>query len=352
MEEEMAVIKLKYVNEYVDRTGKVRRYFRRGAIRGALPGNVGSEEFMAAYEAFLAGRAVEAKTQRSGEGTFGRLISEYYTSRPYLNLKQSSRKTYRYVLEPLRRKHGHRLVRDMPADKVVKILEEIGATKPAMANLTRRVLAELMRYAVKQKWRADNPVIGLEPYKTGTHHTWNEAELRAFEQRWPLGTRERLAYALLLYTCQRVGDVARMKRSDIVDGEIHVIQEKTGAELYLPVLPELRQAMKAYPAKGLTLIGWKDGRPISTNGLSVIIRHAVKKASLPAKCVAHGLRKASMRRLAELGATEKQIAAWSGHKTLNEVVRYTAAADQKRLARDAMSTKTRTGLPNSKQKSD
>jgi integrase len=50
----------------------------------------------------------------------------------------------------------------------------------------------------------------------------------------------------------------------------------------------------------------------------------------------HGLRKAACRRLAEAGATEKQIAAISGHKSLNEVARYTRAADQERLARDAM----------------
>ena len=37
----MAVIKLDYVNEYRDRTGKKRRYFRRGGKRlGALPGEV------------------------------------------------------------------------------------------------------------------------------------------------------------------------------------------------------------------------------------------------------------------------------------------------------------------------
>ena len=41
----------------------------------------------------------------------------------------------------------------------------------------------------------------------------------------------------------------------------------------------------------------------------------------------------SMRRLAERGATTKQIASVSGHKTLKEVERYTAAADQARLAR-------------------
>jgi hypothetical protein len=43
-----------------------------------------------------------------------------------------------------------------------------------------------------------------------------------------------------------------------------------------------------------------------------------------------------LRRLAEAGATEKQIAAWSGHETLREIERYTQAADQKRLAQDAM----------------
>ena len=66
------------------------------------------------------------------------------------------------------------------------------------------------------------------------------------------------------------------------------------------------------------------------------MRDAIKEAGLPAKCVSHGLRKAGMRRLAEAGRTEKQIAAVSGHKTLREVERYTAAADQRRLAQDAL----------------
>ena len=131
-----------------------------------------------------------------------------------------------------------------------------------------------------------------------------------------MGTRQRLAYALLLYTGQRVGDVARMRRADIVDGELHVIQEKTGAELHLPIVPDLERAMKAYPANGLALIGAPNGRPMTRRGLSAMMRDAIKEAGLPAKCVSHGLRKAAMRRLAEGGKTDKQIAAVSGHKTL------------------------------------
>ena len=51
----MSKIKLQYVQEYIDRHGKVRRYFRRrGSKQIALPGIPGSDEFMAAYQAALA----------------------------------------------------------------------------------------------------------------------------------------------------------------------------------------------------------------------------------------------------------------------------------------------------------
>jgi integrase len=42
------------------------------------------------------------------------------------------------------------------------------------------------------------------------------------------------------------------------------------------------------------------------------------------------------RRLAEAGCTMHEIAAITGHASLNEVQRYTKAADQKRLALPAM----------------
>jgi integrase len=52
--------------------------------------------------------------------------------------------------------------------------------------------------------------------------------------------------------------------------------------------------------------------------------------------MAHGLRKAALRRLAENSATTKGIAAVSGHRTLKEVERYTAKANQTKLAAAAM----------------
>jgi Site-specific recombinase XerD len=66
------------------------------------------------------------------------------------------------------------------------------------------------------------------------------------------------------------------------------------------------------------------------------MRKAAKQAGLPPECVAHGLRKALLRRLAEHGATVSQIQAVSGHRTLGEVERYTKQAEQQRLARAAI----------------
>jgi len=82
-----------------------------------------------------------------------------------------------------------------------------------------------------------------------------------------------------------------------VDGELHVIQQKTGAELYLPIVPELEQAMKAYPAKGLSLIGNEYGS-LYPRGRVADDESGDQEAGLPTKCVSHGLRKAAMRRLA------------------------------------------------------
>jgi len=62
-------------------------------------------------------------------------------------------------------------------------------------------------------------------------------------------------------------------------------------------------------------------------------------------CSAHGLRKAAARRLAEAGCTAHEIAAITGHASLREIVRYTKAADQRRLATAAMDKeKARTGI--------
>jgi integrase len=302
----MTRIKLEYVHEYRDRHGKVRRYVRRpGSRRVALPGLPGSSEFMQAYQDAISGPVVRPRAPKAG--TLAALAAEFFNSTEFANLKPSSQATYRLTLGPILERDGHRLVRDLPADKARKIIQEIGATRPAMANLTRAVLRRMFSFAVAIGQRRDNPFNAV-----------------------------RLAFDVLLYSAQRVGDVVRMQRSDIRNGVITVVQQKTDAEVFVPLHPALARSIKAGPSKGIYLIGNKNGPPITRRTLSVLISGAAKAAGLPAECVAHGLRKAALRRLAEHGATSKEMQAISGHKTLAEIERYTQQADQRRLARAAI----------------
>src|SRR5262249_12964019 len=155
---------------------------------------------------------------RHKEGTIGYLVSRFYRSAAFTNLAPSSQKAYRIVLDKFATEDGHRLARDMPRAVAADIIEQIGATRPGMANLTAAILKRLFSYAIKLEMRSDNPFIGVEAYQGGEHRAWAQPELSSYESAWPIGTRERLAFDLLLYTGQRVGDVAAMRRADILRG--------------------------------------------------------------------------------------------------------------------------------------
>jgi hypothetical protein len=253
----MTRIKLRYVNEYVDRQGKVRRYFRRKGRRAIpLPGLPGSIEFMAAYQAALAVVSPPPPSPKHViAGSLAAVAAGYLRSADFANPSPSSQRSYRVALKPILAAHGHRLVRDLPKEAARHVIEEIGATRPGMANLTRAVLSKIIAYAIEAGIRPDNPFVGLKRYRLGTYHTWTDAEIAQFERRWPLGTRERLAFALLLYTGQRGGDVVKMLRSDIIDGRIRVAQDKarkgTINELLIPIHPALARALQAGPVVGM-----------------------------------------------------------------------------------------------------
>lgn len=337
MGRQVTEISLPYVHAFRDRHGRMRYYFRRrGHKRTPLPGLPGSKPFMDAYQAALASNAPDARTPKGGPRSLSALIQSYKASAAFKNLKGSSPKTYLHVLKHVEAKDGHRGVADMPDDKARKIIEEIGADRPALANLTTSVMRKVFAHAVKLKWRHSNPFAGIERYETGEHRSWTDAELAAFEKRWKLGTRERVAFDLLLYTAQRIGDVAKMRRADIHKGRIHVVQEKTGAQVRIPIHADLQKSLNAYGIRGLHLVGRVDGKQMGDENLSKLLTRAIAKAGLPADCVPHGLRKTALKIIAENGASAKMIAAISGHKTLKEVERYTEAASQEVLADAAM----------------
>lgn len=326
----MIQIRIRYVDGFRDRHGKRRFYFRRGkGPRTPLAGVPGSAEFDHSYRTALATHAVPASVARTrgAQGTFDHFASLYFASPEYKALKPRTRHVYRLVIDRFLALHGHRPVIGIRREDVKRLMGEKSAT-PGAANDFLKKLRMLMRFAIDLGWRADDPTLRITTYAERELHTWSEEEIRQFEARWLVGTRERTAFALHLYTGQRRSDVVKMSWADISAGSIAVVQAKTGTKLRIPVHPQLENALAAWPRSHLPILTTMFGKPFSVPGYGNWMADAIEKAGLPSRCVLHGLRKATARRLAESGATEKEIAAVTGHRTLSEVARYTRAADQ------------------------
>jgi hypothetical protein len=150
-------IKFRYIHEYRDRTGKLRRYVRRpGFPRVSLPGLPGSHEFMEAYQAATAGTAPQSNT-RNGPGSLGAVAIAFYRSTEFANLKPTSQRISRIVLGPILENHSHGLVRELPRDRARKIIEDIGVKRPGMANLTRAVMRRVLSFSIELGLRGGNP---------------------------------------------------------------------------------------------------------------------------------------------------------------------------------------------------
>jgi integrase len=346
----------KYVQAFIDRNGKPRHYIRRrGYPRTALPGMPWSPTFMAAYEEVMAKQdTTPTKAAHIKAGSLRALAVSYMSSGVFRNLKGRSQETYRGIIERFckTKDANGNLYADKPfagMDRrvLVKILAA-RADNPHAANELLKVLRLLMRHAVEQGWRKDNPARDVKPfrYKTKGHHSWTEDDISRFESQWPFGTRERLALALLLYTGQRGrSDVRRLGRQHLVDTNdpdvpsgklIRVTQEKTGTDLTIPVHANLLQAIEQTPTEHLAFLTTRYGLPFTSDGFGNWFRKACRAAGLP-HCSAHGLRKAAARRIAEAGGSEHHIASVTGHASLSEVRRYTRGANQQKLAIAAMS---------------
>jgi integrase len=107
--------------------------------------------------------------------------------------------------------------------------------------------------------------------------------------------------------------------------------------------PKLREIIDATPTVGVkTFLVTHLGKPYTGNGFGNFFGE-IRNAAGCFDISAHGGRKATARRLAEMGCSANQIAAITGHKSLSEVQRYTKAADRKRMAEEAMKKLTEGG---------
>lgn len=351
-------IRLRYLSEDTDRHGNVRLYVRRpGRAKVRLHEKPGTDAFMVEYLRALEMNATPKRKQRAGEvkgtvmndGTLLWLTQQWFVSGEFRLLAPETQKQRRSMLGRLcSRKDGKgqpigaKPFAMLDPRHVRKLRDEIAET-PAAANNMVKCLRQLFTWAIAARLCDRNPAKDLPSLKLDNpdgHHSWTAADIAAFENRHPVGTTARLAMALLLYTGQRRSDVVLMGWQHVRDGWLTLTQQKNKGRrpvtLSIPVLPQLLAIIEATPSaqEHATFLTTGAGQPYGVAGFGNRFREWCDQAGLP-HCSAHGLRKAMAAALAESGAGENEIMAWTGHRTSAEVTRYTRAARQPILAQRA-----------------
>jgi integrase len=328
-----------FVELWRDRHGKVRVYFRKDkGPRRPLPDTIGSDEFNAAYQAALLGQPAPFRDgfMRAAPGTIAALITSYMKSAAYIGLRETTKKGYATRIEVLRTEHGHRTVAGLSRERIVTGILQPYADRPGAALSILKMMRVLIRHAIDVELLKHDPSLGIKRPKTQEIRSWTDDELEQFERRWPIGTKQRTAYALMLYAGAARVDVHQMTWRQVDAVTIDYIRNKTGVAVGLSLHSELQQALAESPRDHVTIINTEYGRPFSVNGFSQFMRDAIRAAGLPLDCKPHGLRKALGRRLADAGCSAHEIMAALGHTTLAEADRYTREADRRRGGREAV----------------
>ncbi len=329
-----------YVSSFRDRHGKVRyRFRRRGYPSHYFKSPFGTKAFEREYAACLEAERPSIGTPHIRPGSVSDAIARYYADTSFQDLRPATQTVYRGVLERFRKSFGDDAMRAFDAQRIQRVMNAMRG-KPHAAARLRKLLAQIFTVARREKLVPPtfDPVKDTRPPKAedmGGYHRWSEDELAQFEAYHPLGTKPRLAFALLLYGAQRSADVRYMTRSTITGGRIRLKQSKTSNAVDVPIVAPLREALDAGPLGALLLMENNRGTAYTAKGFYNLVKRACIAAGLP-HCSAHGLRKAAARRLRDADCSDEEGMAITGHKTVREYRRYTGNSGNAARADSAM----------------
>ncbi|SEB61032.1 tyrosine recombinase XerC [Rhodobacter sp. 24-YEA-8] len=206
-------------------------YFQRRGWKTVKINSVpGTKEFALEYAAILNGALVAPQT--AAGRTFAALIQSYHASPRYKGLAPRTARDYDKVLVWIKSKLGALDVAGMQRKDVIRA-RDANAETVRFANYIVQVLRILFEHGIDQGWREDNPAKGVSLLKSGAppREAWPQDMIDAYRAK--ATGRALLIFELALGTGQRIGDVLKMRWSDIEGDGINVTQGKTGARLWV-----------------------------------------------------------------------------------------------------------------------
>jgi len=267
---------------------------------------------------------------------------DYMSSKKFYQLAIRTKQIYSDGLNTLNA-HGwsNRDIRDIRRTDVISLRDQL-YDMPGKCRIALVMASNVLGFCYDHGLVEYNVAAGMKDLPpTKGYERWTDAEMDQFLDTAPPHLKN--VMMLALYTGQRRSDLVKMRWSDLdVSGKrwwMHVVQKKTGTELWIPIHPKLRahlEAMYLVRRKGpdYILLNFFGQRWIADNMRCAVKRHNAK-IGLREKAL-HGVRKTTASILAEMGCDALQIGAITGHLSLKELQRYTFDAERKRLAERAM----------------
>ena len=151
--------------------------------------------------------------------------------------------TYKQKAKPvalLKERAGMKLISSVDVRDIAQLVDEyIAAGQPRMAQVVRSVLIDVFKEAQHygEVPPGYNPALATKQPRRKI--TRQRLSLEEWQKIFDIAdaTHRYMGNAMLLalVTGQRLGDISRMKFSDIWDDHLHVIQEKTGSKIAIPL---------------------------------------------------------------------------------------------------------------------
>jgi integrase len=368
---------LDYLSREPDRHGNERIYVRRHGKRIRIREPEGTPAFLQACAAAIEKLGAPPSKRPQGDklltptwpkNTLGWLAGQYFASKGdggFLDLDDDSRRAKRNLIEQcLDMAHtdtdpdpmGNCPLKHLSAQKMKRMIEAVDGK--GARNNRRKHLSAMCSWAVDQTppFLPSNPVRDIKAgrrVKTGGYYTWTIPDVQQFlhyhrEQNTKRSRKAILALGLLLFAGTRRQDMVSLGKQNCrgaKPGElgelIRYIPKKTikirRDVSQKPLLPVLRQIITdcADITGDLTFLVTDYGKPFTEAGFGNWFRDRCDDAGLK-QCTAHGLKKAGATIAAENGATTRQMMAMFDWDSPAMAEVYTRAAEQKRLAGEAM----------------
>lgn len=327
-------MKLLGLKKVTKSNGRVYWYYRHksGQLTPLPDAPHDSPEFLIAYAE--AKQLEPAKEPNARAYSLKALAIRYLDSPAFKAIKPTSQRVRRRIVERIvEGKAGDVLARAVERKHIQRDIDKcsLGSAKARLA-----AWRALMRLAVREEWRKDDPTISVErtTYKAKSHPRWSPQDIAAYTETWPLGTQQRLAFELLYWTGCRRSDVVMLGWPHVKDGWISFRQTKTGELLEIPISKRLALALEQAPKDKLTFMETAYGASRSGNAFGEWFKRACATAGVTKS--AHGLRHEFGSAGAEAGLGNAHIGPMLGHASLSEADTYTKSVNRRRMVEEGM----------------